>query len=50
MSLTRQREAYLDELERRDPGHFAAWLESGPRPGDDPTSFFQDPGDQPTPA
>ena len=34
------RRAYLDELERRCPAAFAAWLESGARAAGDPGKFF----------
>ena len=34
------RRAYLDELERRQPEAFAAWLASGPRAAGDPARFF----------
>jgi len=34
------RRAYLDELERRYPDDFAAWLASGPRAASDPGRFF----------
>ena len=34
------RGAYLDELERRYPEEFAAWLASGPRAASDPGRFF----------
>ena len=34
------RRAYLDELERRQPVAFAAWIESGPRAAGDPARFF----------
>jgi hypothetical protein len=34
------RRAYLDELERRYPEQFAAWLASGPRAASDPGRFF----------
>jgi len=34
------RRAYLDELERRRPAAFAAWLESGARAAGDPGKFF----------
>ncbi|MFK4088107.1 hypothetical protein ACI2LF_28610 [Kribbella sp. NPDC020789] len=34
------RRAYLDELERRYPDEFAAWLASGPRAASDPGRFF----------
>jgi len=34
------RRAYLDELERRHPAEFAAWMASGPRAAGDPARFF----------
>ncbi|GAB3931323.1 hypothetical protein GCM10029976_035060 [Kribbella albertanoniae] len=34
------RRAYLDELERRYPEEFAAWMASGPRAASDPGRFF----------
>lgn len=34
------RRAYLDELERRYPEQFAAWLASGPRAASDPARYF----------
>jgi len=34
------RRAYLDELERRQPAAFIAWIESGPRAAGDPAKFF----------
>jgi hypothetical protein len=34
------RRAYLDELERRHPEEFAAWLASGPRAAGDPARFL----------
>ena len=34
------RRAYLDELERRSPEAFAAWIESGARAAGDPARFF----------
>lgn len=34
------RRAYLDELERRFPEEFAAWMASGPRAASDPGRFF----------
>lgn len=34
------RQAYLDELERRDPHGFARWLSSGARPSSDPSRFI----------
>lgn len=34
------RRAYLDELERRYPEKFAAWLASGPRAASDPGRYF----------
>jgi hypothetical protein len=38
--VVRQRQDYLDELERRDPGGFARWLGSGPRAAGDPRRFI----------
>lgn len=34
------RAEYLNELERRDPDGFAAWLATGPRPGGDPARYI----------
>jgi hypothetical protein len=34
------RRAYLDELERRSPDAFAAWIQSGARAAGDPAKFF----------
>jgi hypothetical protein len=34
------RRAYLDELERRSPEAFAAWIDSGARAAGDPAKFF----------
>ncbi|WP_104092108.1 hypothetical protein [Arthrobacter sp. GMC3] len=34
------RQAYLDELERRDPAGLGAWLNSGPRPRGGPQKFL----------
>jgi hypothetical protein len=48
LAVAQQREAYLDELERRDPEHFAAWIATHPRADDDPTSYFASPGDEGT--
>lgn len=38
--LVRARQAYLDELERRDPPGFIRWLASGARPGGDPSRYL----------
>ncbi len=38
--LVRLRQAYLDELERRDPAGVEAWMRSGPRVGTDPGTFL----------
>ena len=35
----RRRQEYLDEMERRNPIGFRAWLETGPRADDDPECF-----------
>jgi hypothetical protein len=40
MAITATRLSYLDELERRQPETFAAWLETTPRPTADPSDFF----------
>ncbi len=48
LHLARTREAYLDEIERRDPRGFARWLESGARAGSDPAKFLT-PRDHPPP-
>lgn len=40
LHLARTREAYLDEIERRDPRGFARWLDSGARAGSDPAKFL----------
>ena len=39
--LAEQRRGYLDELERRHPARFAAWISSGARAAGDPTPFFR---------
>ncbi|TDD57973.1 hypothetical protein E1263_21155 [Kribbella antibiotica] len=39
-ATTDVRQAYLDELERRYPDEFVAWLASGPRAASDPRRFF----------
>ena len=39
--LAQRRGEYLDELERRHPARFAAWISSGPRSAGDPTPFFR---------
>ncbi|SEP07411.1 hypothetical protein [Amycolatopsis saalfeldensis] len=38
--VVRQRQEYLDELERRDSLGFARWLDSGARAGSDPRRFL----------
>lgn len=40
LNLARTREAFLDEIERRDPRGFARWLDSGARAGSDPAKFL----------
>lgn len=40
VAVARQRQCYLDELERRDAAAFAAWLSSSPRAGASPGPFF----------
>ncbi len=40
LHLARTREAYLDEIEPRDPRGFARWLDSGARAGSDPAKFL----------
>ncbi|MGZ4503457.1 MAG: hypothetical protein ACXVW3_06165, partial [Nocardioidaceae bacterium] len=40
LRLAQRRQDYLDELEKRDPERFAAWLATRPRVDDDPTAFF----------
>ena len=37
--LTRERQLYLDELERRYPREFRAWLSAGARAASDPSRF-----------
>ena len=39
--LAEQRRGYLNELERRYPARFAAWISSGARAAGDPTPFFR---------
>jgi type III secretory pathway component EscV len=43
--IVNRRQAYLDELEGRDPEGLRCWLDAGPRAADNPTKFFrpQDP-------
>lgn len=43
--ITNRRQAYLDELEHRDPVALRCWLDTGARAGGDPSRFFrpQDP-------
>jgi hypothetical protein len=38
--IAAQRQAYLDELERRDPTGVQRWLASGARAASDPTRFL----------
>ena len=38
--LAAQRQGYLDELQRRHPTRFAAWIDSGARSGGDPHPFI----------
>lgn len=40
LAVVTTRNAYLDELERRAPGAFGQWLESGPRAAGNPAKFF----------
>jgi hypothetical protein len=40
MALVEARQAFLDELERRDPSGLHNWLESGARAAGDPTKFM----------
>lgn len=42
--LVRQRQHYLDELERRHPDAFARWLAAGARAASDPSPYFPTPG------
>jgi len=43
--IVNRRQAYLDELEGRDPEGLRCWLDAGPLAADNPTKFFrrQDP-------
>jgi type III secretory pathway component EscV len=43
--IVNRRQAYLDELDGRDPEGLRCWLDAGPRAADNPTRFFrpQDP-------
>ena len=43
LSVVDHRRRCLDELERRSPDGFAAWLASGARAAGDPLPFLQDP-------
>jgi hypothetical protein len=45
MALVNARQAFLDELERRDPTGLQEWLESGARAAGDPTKFMTSDGD-----
>lgn len=40
--LARKRRLYLDELERRNPAGFRAWLESSPGASSDPEPYLLD--------
>jgi hypothetical protein len=40
--IVERRQEFLDELERRHPRGFAAWLDSGPRAAGDPSRFISD--------
>ena len=44
--LVALRQAYLDELERRDPAGFAEWLAHDARPTGDPRSYLNNPSDR----
>jgi hypothetical protein len=39
--VVEQRRRCLDELERRSPDGFAAWIASGAQPGGDPSPFLR---------
>jgi hypothetical protein len=41
--IVRRRQAYLDEMERRDPAGFRGWLDAQPRAADLPLRFFGPP-------
>lgn len=41
LRIVEERQAYLDELERRDARAMAAWLASGPRAAGDPSRFVR---------
>ncbi|WP_134768053.1 hypothetical protein [Nocardioides sp. 1609] len=41
LALVNLRQAYLDEMERRQPAGFASWLASGARASSDPTPHLQ---------
>lgn len=41
LSMAKRRQEYLNELERRNPRGFAAWMASTPDMDDDPASFFR---------
>jgi hypothetical protein len=43
LGIVDHRRRCLDELERRSPDGFAAWLASGARAAGDPLPFLQDP-------
>lgn len=40
-SVTRLRQGYLDEMERRNPAGLTAWLDSGARAAGDPARFLR---------
>ncbi|MEV6287737.1 hypothetical protein [Kribbella sp. NPDC051770] len=40
LAITATRLSYLDELERRQPESFTAWMETTPGPAADPSDFF----------
>lgn len=44
MWIATERRAYLDELERRNPAAFDAWMTSGARAPSDPSRYFIPPG------
>lgn len=41
LSLAKRRQDYLNELERRNPRGFTAWMATTPDMDDDPASFFR---------
>jgi hypothetical protein len=46
VALVRVRQAFLDELERRNPTGLHEWLESGARAAGDPSRFLSSSDDQ----